>query len=224
MSAMGCNEFVGQLDSWMEGERHPAARAHAQQCANCRSFAAELDGIRITAPTLSVADMEPSSRVWAALRAQLSEEGLIREGMIYRGLILDHIPAEQSGHTTWLRGLFLTVPRPAVAGAYLAFLIALAFGLSGPFAPRMAQTPRFPLSAQLDNAEQTTVSSFGSSKSVVAVSLHENLAIVDHYIALCEKSVREEPENDVAREYLDQAYQQKADLLAVMTERGDSIQ
>ena len=58
----------------------------------------------------------------------------------------------------------------------------------------------------------------------MSTSLHENLAIVDNYIALCEKSVREEPENEVAREYLYQAYQQKADLLAQMTERGDPSQ
>ncbi len=51
--------------------------------------------------------------------------------------------------------------------------------------------------------------------------MHKNLAIVDNYISLCEKSVREEPENEVARDYLYDAYQQKADLLAQMTERGD---
>ena len=43
--------------------------------------------------------------------------------------------------------------------------------------------------------------------------MHQNLAIVDNYIALCEKSVSEEPENEVARDYLYEAYQQKADLL-----------
>ena len=48
----------------------------------------------------------------------------------------------------------------------------------------------------------------------------DNLAIVDNNIALCEKSVREEPENEIARDYLYEAYQQKADLLAQMTERG----
>jgi hypothetical protein len=37
---------------------------------------------------------------------------------------------------------------------------------------------------------------------------------------MCEKSVREEPQNDVAREYLYGAYQQKAELLAMMVERG----
>ena len=61
-------------------------------------------------------------------------------------------------------------------------------------------------------------------KRQVVTSLSHNLAIVDNYIALCEKSVREEPENGLARDYLYQAYQQKVDLLAQMTERGDSIQ
>ena len=58
------------------------------------------------------------------------------------------------------------------------------------------------------------------SNPVVTASLHDNLAIVDNYIALCEKSVREEPENEVARDFLYDAYEQKADLLAQMTERG----
>ena len=79
MSAMGCREFIGQLDSWMEGERHPAARAHVQDCESCRSFASDLDAIQVAAPTLSVADPEPAPRVWTALRAQLVEEGLIHD-------------------------------------------------------------------------------------------------------------------------------------------------
>ena len=54
----------------------------------------------------------------------------------------------------------------------------------------------------------------------MTASLHDNLAIVDNYIALCEKSVSEDPENEVARDYLYEAYEQKADLLAQMTERG----
>jgi hypothetical protein len=41
---------------------------------------------------------------------------------------------------------------------------------------------------------------------------------------MCEKSVREEPENELARDYLYGAYQQKADLLAEMSERGENPQ
>lgn len=214
MSTIGCKEFIGQLDSWMEGERHPAARAHVQGCESCRSFTADLDAIQVAAPTLSVADPEPPARVWSALHSQLIEEGLIH----------DRVPVESSHRRSWLADLFFGVPRPVLAGAYLSLLLSLAFGLSAPFALHTSQSPSFPFSAQLDNAEHTTVSSLGYSNSLVFASLHQNLEIVDHYIDLCEKSVREEPGNDVAREYLYQAYQQKADLLALMTEHGDSIQ
>jgi hypothetical protein len=214
MSSIGCSEFIGQLDSWMEGERQPAARAHVQDCEACRGFAADLDAIQSAAPTLSVADPEPPARVWTALRAQLIEEGLIPE----------NVPVSAVEEKSWFTRLFASVPRPALAGGYLALLVALAFGLSNPFAPHTSAPPSFPLSAELDSAEQTTVSSFVSSKSPISASLHQNLEIVDHYIALCEKSVREEPENDAARQYLYQAYQQKADLIALITERGDLIQ
>lgn len=214
MSSMECSQFISHLDSWMEGEREPGAQAHLQSCQACRTLAADLDAIQAAAPALSIADPEPPARVWTALRAQLVEEGLIREAA----------PAVSSTRTPWLAGLFTQVPRPALAGGYLALLLALAFGLSGPSTVTQSRPPSFPVGAELNTFEQTTVSSFAGSKSAVSASLHENLEIVDHYIALCEKSVREEPQNDAAREYLYEAYQQKADLLAVITERGDSIQ
>jgi hypothetical protein len=46
------------------------------------------------------------------------------------------------------------------------------------------------------------------------------LQIVDNFIALCEKSVHEQPDNQMAREYLYGAYQQKAELLATATNRS----
>jgi hypothetical protein len=59
------------------------------------------------------------------------------------------------------------------------------------------------------------------SNPVVTASLQKNLAIVDNYIALCEKNVHEDPESEMARDYLYEAYQQKADLLAQMSDRGN---
>ncbi len=47
-----------------------------------------------------------------------------------------------------------------------------------------------------------------------------DLAVVDNAISMCEKSVREQPGNDLAREYLNDEYQQKAQLLAVAMDRG----
>jgi hypothetical protein len=212
MSTMGCNEFIGQLEDWLDGNPHPDARTHARECIRCLSVAADLDDIRGVAPALMVADPEPPAELWIKLHAQLEQEGIIRgRGSVRSGA---RMPA-------WLDRLQAAVPRPALAGAYLAFLFAVAFGLSTTLGFRTPQSPNFALSAQLDSAAQTAYSSLREEKSLASASLHENLAIVDNYIALCENSVREEPDNEAARDYLYQAYQQKAELISQMTERGE---
>jgi hypothetical protein len=48
------------------------------------------------------------------------------------------------------------------------------------------------------------------------------LDIVDNFIADCEQRVKEQPQDDLAREYLSGAYQQKAELLSALMERGGS--
>jgi hypothetical protein len=212
MSTIGCNEFIGQLEDWLDGNRHPDARAHAKECPDCRSVAADLQDIRGVAPALMVADPEPSPELWIRLRSQLEQEGIIRNG--------GSIPSG-ARMPAWLDRLLVAIPRPALAGAYLAFLFAVAFGFSTTQGLRTSQSPNFALSGQLDSAEQTAYSSMGDGKSLASASLHENLAIVDNYIVLCEKSVREEPNSEAARDYLYQAYQQKAELIDQMTERGE---
>jgi hypothetical protein len=56
--------------------------------------------------------------------------------------------------------------------------------------------------------------------TAVTNSIRRNLQIVDNFIAICEKSVREQPDNQMAREYLYGAYQQKAELLATAMNRS----
>ena len=59
--------------------------------------------------------------------------------------------------------------------------------------------------------------------SAVDTSLQQNLQQVDEFIADCERRVKEEPSDELAREYLTNAYQQKAQLLSVMMDRGGSL-
>jgi len=213
MGSMDCNAFFNQLDRWMEGERSAGAQAHLRGCPGCRGIVGDLDGIQQTARSMEAADAAPPERIWIALRAQLEQEGLIHE--------------ERHGWAEalrgWFDGVFSAVPRPALAGAYLVALIAVSIALAVPGYRRFngTQVPTQPLTAQLNTAEQDAISSMMNSDPAVTASLQKNLAIVDNYIALCEKSVQEEPENEVARDYLYEAYQQKADLLAQITERGD---
>lgn len=67
-------------------------------------------------------------------------------------------------------------------------------------------------------AKTTNVPTIQSENSDVTATLNKNLAIVDNMISMCEKSVREDPQNEMTRDYLYTAYQQKADLLATMAD------
>jgi hypothetical protein len=222
MNSIGCNEFLNQLADWIEGKRSADARAHLTVCGDCRLLVADLTAIEETAPSLAFDDPEPSPRVWLAVRAQLEREGLIRQNR--RG--------RTAGFARWLDAALRTLPRPALAGAYLVALIAIGIALTVP-GSRNADNARWlnrmenstqPISAQLDTAEHDTFASLQNVDPVVAASLQKNLAIVDNYIALCEKSVREDPQDENARDYLYTAYQQKADLLAQMSDRGENGQ
>ncbi len=222
MAATTCKDFLNHVEAWIGGEHHPDATAHFRDCRACRGLVEDLNAIRHEARSWIAAEVEPSSQVWTSLRARLEQEGLIHVD------VKDEAAAAKTG---WLSGWFRGLPRPALAGAYLAVLIAAAFALSRPIDKRInearwlegTEVSTSPLSAQLAN-EQNAAYSLHNSDPAVAASLHQNLAIVDNYIALCEKSVQEEPQNEMARDYLYEAYQQKADLLAQMTERGETIQ
>src|SRR3984893_11576459 len=54
------------------------ARAHLVGCNSCKNFIADLTAIVATAHLLP-AEVEPPRRVWASLRAQLEEEGIIQD-------------------------------------------------------------------------------------------------------------------------------------------------
>ncbi|MGH9699034.1 MAG: hypothetical protein ACRD5R_11935 [Candidatus Acidiferrales bacterium] len=215
MDNNACRKFSEQIASWVEGQRTREADAHLRECTHCRNLLADLGLIEAAARDWASEEFDPPAQVWTSLRARLQREGLLR--------------APQKTRRNWLGGWLPAIPRPVLAGAYLAALVAIAFGLSGPVHSRInqqrwletAQNTAAPLDAELNGYEQATISSIPKSDPVITASLHKNLAIVDNYITLCEKSVDEEPQNETARDFLYDAYQQKADLLAQMSERGE---
>lgn len=207
---MQCHEFDKYSEQWMAGGRAPAAEAHVDACPRCRGMIAELERIAGVAPEMEVEMPEPAAeRVWMELRGQLESEGLIRSRAV----------------SAWLADLFAVLPRPALAGAYVGMLLAAlmlgGLSLTEDVAPvqQFAVTDKL-LQPQFAQAEQTEVAQLHHHDAAVIASYRDNLEIVDKFIAVCEKTVREEPRNQMAREYLYAAYQQKADLLTTMTEHG----
>src|ERR1700722_2540323 len=219
MATVTCRDFQGRFESSDDSPRNDSPdlsiQAHLRDCPSCRNFIEDLGKIRAAGAQLAASDPEPPARIRFSLRAELEKEGLIRD------------TPSKSWVGELFSGRFSVLPRPVLAGGYLAALLAIAFGLSGPINSRINrkrwldgnQSSMEPLSAQLMSAEKASFSSSPASETPVTASLHQNLEIVDNYISLCENSVREEPENELAREYLYEAYQQKADLLAQLNER-----
>ena len=153
------------------------------------------------------------------------------EGLIVRETA---ILAAPRGHAVgwaarWFGWVPAAMPRPAVAVAYLALMAVGGFMIGSHTFLKTNDSAWYdsirgsatPVSVALDTAEQDTISDLHEPNPVVAASFHKNLALVDNYIQLCEKSVREEPQNELARDYLYDAYHQKADLLDQISERGD---
>lgn len=212
MATMNCDKFLEGSGAWMEGERHPDAATHLADCARCRTMVADLETIRDAGQKLF--EEEPPPHLWMALRAQLEKEGLIRRARA----------------NWWERLTSIEVLRPALAGAYLAVLAAASvfFAWQGNMTSRTdqalwldhTQTATAPLAAELQTVEEKTMPVLRAQSPDVTATLNRNLAIVDNMISLCEKSVREDPQNEMTRDYLYSAYQQKADLLTTMADNG----
>lgn len=195
-----------------------AARTHVAGCKRCQEFVADLQAIVSAAERLP-AEIEAPERVWASLRTQLELEGIIKERAA--------VPLDE--RLPWWRGIGRMFRSRALATVTAGALIAAAGFLqlwqrgelpSSPLrmAPDIGQTAKLLNEQEIDWRNMNLASS-----SPVDTSLQQDLQQVDDFIADCERHLKDAPQDDLAREYLASAYQQKAELLAVMMERGRSV-
>ena len=219
MSPTQCALFERMLEEQPDGPPSAVASAHMENCEGCRILWSELESIRTAGVEWGSEEVEPPEYLWSSLRRQLQAEGLIRE---------------RAARAGWFYGWFGAAPRWAVAGASISLLVIAAF-LAGfqmkqpnaaamfPMRLNIAAKPRLiasDLGKTLDGDVKRVFDSLPEGNPALASSLRENLGIVDDLIADCEKSVREQPDDAVARDYLYGAYEQKAVLLATATDRS----
>jgi hypothetical protein len=63
-----------------------------------------------------------------------------------------------------------------------------------------------------------------ANNPVVDAALRQNLRTLDDFIAECQSRLKQNPQDELTREYLSMAYQQKAELLNAMMDSGRSEQ
>ena len=84
----------------------------------------------------------------------------------------------------------------------------------------LAPSPSESASFTLSQAELDVPNMQLAGNSQVDASLRQNLRTLNAFISECELRLKQNPQDELAREYLHTAYQQKADLLAAMMESG----
>jgi hypothetical protein len=98
-----------------------------------------------------------------------------------------------------------------------------ALSTKGPTPPKergLAPSPSESASFTLNQAELDVPNMQLAGNSQVDFALRQNLRTLNAFIAECELHLKQNPQDELAREYLNTAYQQKADLLAAMMESG----
>jgi hypothetical protein len=206
-----------------------AARAHVANCSHCQDFVADLATI-VSAANELPAEVEPPARVWISLQAQLELEGVIKT---------PGVPARAERSSWWhsFNDLFRS---RALATATVGLLIAAAGVLEwrqppdpgGPGeGPPIVSVPQwqiaFKQTATVLNGQEVDLRNMQlastSPMAPVDDSYRQSLQQVDEFIGDCERRVNAAPQDDLAREYLSNAYQQKAELLSAMMDREGSL-
>jgi hypothetical protein len=205
-----CRRFDAVLAAYLEGEEQPEIGAHARQCPFCYSILADLEQIRSASRDLGWE--EPPATLWASVRAVLISEGVIRPRRrfwerLFSGLRGEMIPAAALACLALAAAVLIEVP-----GRHASRKAPIAFGPTAAM-PQDAQVAD--VLADMENAYRARAASFDPP---VRAAYAQGLESLDDEIRECQRSVQEDPANALAREYLVNAYTQKARLLEAALE------
>jgi hypothetical protein len=210
---MQCRDVEEVLEQEGLAPLPEAVRGHVAGCRQCQGYIADLETIVSAAHELP-AEVEPPSRVWVALRTQLELEGIIKEPVT---------AAPTAEPVSWWSRFGQLFGGRALATLTVGAVLAAAaiLQLHQPVEPATSNDSGIP---ELLNKQEADVRNMHlASTSPVDATLDQNLREIDGFIADCERHLKQTPQDELAREYLADAYQQKAELLAAMMDRGRSV-
>src|SRR5580704_7303584 len=201
---MTCQEFQRVLPE-LVGSGSFEADEHLRMCSRCWDLVSDLDAISQQARTLQASE-EPSPRVWNSIEITLRQEGLIRQSQLDR-------PAR-----VWAGWLFRWLA-PVAAVLLLVSGFFLREHRGGP--SQLVARSVSPVTLGTTNTQPEATSQAGRDEAqllnIVATGAPDlqagyanNLRAVDAYIRDAESSARENPNDEIAQQYLTNAYEQRA--------------
>jgi hypothetical protein len=205
---MNCAEFQRGLPYIIDGNGSAEEEEHLRTCKVCADLVQDLRYIAEQAKLL-VPMEEPSPRVWNGISKTLEREGLVKPAPARRGLLG---PQRQSWG--WM------IPVAAV--------LALAFGISlwrqhktHNVAALEMSTQAAPAATTDDNEDQQVLEQLAQVQPSLRPDFEQNLRTVNAYIHDAKATLQENPDDNEAKQYLMQAYEQKAMLYDMAARAGE---
>ena len=204
---MTCDEFQRVLPE-LEGAHSREQEEHLHSCSGCADLVADLNAILQEAHELA-ADEEPNQRVWNRIEITLRQEGLIREPK----------PALVAGHSRGWNHPWLV---PLTASFLLMFgLLIYERGGMEPRVPSPVPGTTARLQTEVMPADQAALLKIVEARSPALRSDYESdFKAVNAYVRDAELSVRSNPNDEVAQQYLANAYEQRDMVYEMAMDRG----
>jgi hypothetical protein len=216
---MTCAEFQAFLPDLFEGSGTADQRAHLTVCPACADLMSDIQIISREARLLRACD-EPDPRVWNSLEIALRQEGLIREpgpelvraspNSLWQWTVAWLLPATAAFLLTFGLLRYQRPPAPQIAQNSAALP-------SGPAAPAASQLASLPADP---NEDKQLLEEVGSRSPSMRASYEKELRHVNEYIRDAEQSAKAHPGDEEAQEYLMNAYEQKAMVYELASDRS----
>ena len=208
---MTCTEFQQVLPDLLEGQAGGEPAAHLQSCHACAELAADLKAICDEARQLGPV-AEPSPRIWANIQRALEEEGLVYAAPQPGGAL---IPARRR----WSPFAWLTTVTAVLALAVGVFVYTshqsqqTVVSKLEPLAIPQSQTPS--TMADLDDEQL-----LAQVAPPMRAAYEDNLKSVNAFIRDAQQDLQQNPDDEEARHFLMDAYEQKETLYDLAMNRS----
>jgi len=205
---MTCEEFERVLPELGSGHSIEQEK-HLKSCSACSDLVADLNAISRQARLLQGSE-EPSPWVWNSIEVGLRQEGLIRQPQ------QDHPPLHPPRLSWKLRWLV-----PAAAAFLVAFGVLMhqrgtVQDASKRQPPPVGVVPVDPMASEDQQLLKTVAARMPSMRD----AYEANLRAVNAYIRDAEQSAHSDPNDEVAQQYLRNAYEQKAMVYEMALDRS----
>lgn len=205
---MTCEEFERVLPE-LGGSHSIEQEAHLRSCSACSDLVSDLKAISQQARLLKGSE-EPSPWVWNSIEVSLRQEGLIRQPEPEHSLTLAPL---LSWKLRWLVPLAATV----------LVVVGVLVREHGTGQPPISGTQTARLQAgegAMAIDDQQLLNTVAARTPSMRASYEANLRSVNAYIRDAEQSAHSDPNDEVAQQYLMNAYEQRAMVYEMALDRS----